>query len=98
MEFLDVPDSYYDMLRNRLKASGTKIVEDLDILQVLLLIVNLTLIQVATRLLSIRLRYRFVEIKDTNRLRREWISSTNIHEKYARSANAVHRSHTEAQP
>lgn len=34
MEFLDVPDSYYDMLRNRLKASGTKIVEDLDMLQV----------------------------------------------------------------
>lgn len=37
MEFLNVPDSYYDMLRNRLKASGTKIVEDLDTLQVLLL-------------------------------------------------------------
>jgi len=40
MEFLDVPDSYYNMLRNRLEASGMKIVEDLDILQVFLLIMN----------------------------------------------------------
>lgn len=35
MEFLDVPDSYYDMLRNRLKNNGIKILEDLNILQVL---------------------------------------------------------------
>lgn len=40
MEFLNVPDSYYEMLRNRLETSGTKIVEDLSILQVLLLIVD----------------------------------------------------------
>ncbi|KYQ47412.1 4-hydroxyphenylpyruvate dioxygenase [Trachymyrmex zeteki] len=40
MEFLDVPDSYYDMLRNRLKASGTKIVEDLDMLQKLKILID----------------------------------------------------------
>lgn len=34
MEFLDVPDTYYDMLRNRLKTNGIKILEDLNILQV----------------------------------------------------------------
>lgn len=41
--------------------------------------------------------YGFAEIKDINRLRREGISSTNIHENYARSAYALHRSHTKAQ-
>ncbi|XP_029163387.1 4-hydroxyphenylpyruvate dioxygenase [Nylanderia fulva] len=40
MEFLNVPDSYYEMLRNRLKASGTKIVEDLDILQKLKILID----------------------------------------------------------
>ncbi|XP_018057227.1 PREDICTED: 4-hydroxyphenylpyruvate dioxygenase isoform X1 [Atta colombica] len=40
MEFLHVPDSYYDMLRNRLKASGTKIVEDLDMLQKLKVLID----------------------------------------------------------
>ncbi|XP_032667509.1 4-hydroxyphenylpyruvate dioxygenase [Odontomachus brunneus] len=40
MEFLDVPDSYYDMLRNRLKVSGTKIVEDLDMLQKLKILID----------------------------------------------------------
>ncbi|XP_011051395.1 PREDICTED: 4-hydroxyphenylpyruvate dioxygenase [Acromyrmex echinatior] len=40
MEFLHVPDSYYDMLRNRLKASGTKIVEDLDMLQKLKILID----------------------------------------------------------
>lgn len=67
MEFLDVPDSYYDMLRNRLEISGTKIVEDLDILQVLLLIISKNF-GIAMRLLLIRMRYGFAEIKDINRL------------------------------
>lgn len=40
MEFLDVPDSYYSMLRNRLEASGTKIVEDLDVLQKLKILID----------------------------------------------------------
>ncbi|XP_014482949.1 PREDICTED: 4-hydroxyphenylpyruvate dioxygenase [Dinoponera quadriceps] len=40
MDFLEVPDSYYDMLRNRLQLSGTKIVEDLDILQKLKILID----------------------------------------------------------
>lgn len=35
MEFLNVPDSYYDMLKDRLNDSKVKITEDLKILQVL---------------------------------------------------------------
>ncbi|XP_003691052.1 4-hydroxyphenylpyruvate dioxygenase isoform X1 [Apis florea] len=40
MEFLDVPDSYYDMLRNRLKNNGIKILEDLNILQKLKILID----------------------------------------------------------
>ncbi|XP_011164549.1 4-hydroxyphenylpyruvate dioxygenase [Solenopsis invicta] len=40
MEFLEVPDSYYNMLKNRLKASGMTIVEDLDILQKLKILID----------------------------------------------------------
>ncbi|GAB1859810.1 4-hydroxyphenylpyruvate dioxygenase [Camponotus japonicus] len=40
LEFLDVPDSYYEMLRNRLKINGTKIVENLDILQKLKILID----------------------------------------------------------
>jgi|TARA_B110000305_G_C18970788_1_gene417040 4-hydroxyphenylpyruvate dioxygenase len=32
-EFLKIPDSYYDGLRKRLEASGTKVAEDLDTIQ-----------------------------------------------------------------
>lgn len=35
MEFLQVPDSYYDILKERLKHSKVKIAEELNILQVL---------------------------------------------------------------
>lgn len=34
VEFLQVPDSYYDMLRERLKQSKVKIAEELNVLQV----------------------------------------------------------------
>lgn len=34
MEFLTVPDTYYDLLRTHLKDSATKITEDLNTLQV----------------------------------------------------------------
>lgn len=34
MEFMCVPDTYYDQLRERLKHSKVKISEDLDVLQV----------------------------------------------------------------
>lgn len=40
VEFLNVPDSYYDMLRNRLKSSGIKILEDLNILQKLKILID----------------------------------------------------------
>lgn len=40
VEFLDVPNSYYDMLRNRLKGSSVKIVEDLNTLQKLKILVD----------------------------------------------------------
>ncbi|XP_076627153.1 4-hydroxyphenylpyruvate dioxygenase [Colletes latitarsis] len=40
IEFLDVPDSYYDMLRNRLKTSGVKILEDLNTLQKLKILID----------------------------------------------------------
>jgi 4-hydroxyphenylpyruvate dioxygenase len=33
-EFLQVPDAYYEILRERLKADKVKLIEDLDILQV----------------------------------------------------------------
>lgn len=38
MEFLNVPDSYYDMLKDRLNNSKVKIAEDMKILQVLYII------------------------------------------------------------
>lgn len=34
MEFLEAPDTYYDTLRQRLKADKIKLIEDLDTLQV----------------------------------------------------------------
>lgn len=34
MEFMSVPDTYYDQLREKLKHSKVKISEDLDALQV----------------------------------------------------------------
>ncbi|KAG7208948.1 hypothetical protein KM043_015123 [Ampulex compressa] len=40
MEFLNVPDSYYDMLRTRLRASGVKIAEDLSVLQKLKILID----------------------------------------------------------
>lgn len=35
MEFLDVPDTYYDALRKKLKMEDIHIKEDIDTLQVL---------------------------------------------------------------
>ncbi|CAK9812230.1 4-hydroxyphenylpyruvate dioxygenase [Anthophora quadrimaculata] len=40
IEFLDVPDSYYDMLRNRLRSSSVQILEDLNILQKLKILID----------------------------------------------------------
>lgn len=40
VEFLDVPDTYYDMLRNRLKTSGVQILEDVNILQKLKILID----------------------------------------------------------
>ncbi|XP_012257216.1 4-hydroxyphenylpyruvate dioxygenase [Athalia rosae] len=40
MEFLDVPDSYYDLLRNRLRNSRVQITEDLSILQKLKILID----------------------------------------------------------
>ncbi|XP_011331508.2 4-hydroxyphenylpyruvate dioxygenase [Ooceraea biroi] len=40
LEFLDVPDSYYDTLRRRLAASNMKIVENLDVLQKLKILID----------------------------------------------------------
>lgn len=34
-EFLQVPDTYYEILKERLRADKVKLIEDLDILQVL---------------------------------------------------------------
>ncbi|XP_043508653.1 4-hydroxyphenylpyruvate dioxygenase [Frieseomelitta varia] len=40
VEFLHVPDTYYDMLRSRLKNNGIKILEDIDILQKLKILID----------------------------------------------------------
>ncbi|CAD6215832.1 GSCOCG00000648001-RA-CDS [Cotesia congregata] len=40
VEFLYVPDSYYDMLRHRLKSSSTKVIEDLTVLQKLKILID----------------------------------------------------------
>ncbi|KOX71401.1 4-hydroxyphenylpyruvate dioxygenase, partial [Melipona quadrifasciata] len=40
VEFLDVPDTYYDMLRSRLKNNGIKILEDINILQKLKILID----------------------------------------------------------
>ncbi|KAK0178502.1 hypothetical protein PV327_007388 [Microctonus hyperodae] len=40
VEFLYVPDSYYDMLRKKLKSSNTKIIEDINILQKLKILID----------------------------------------------------------
>lgn len=34
MEFMSVPDTYYDQLRKNLKNSKVQVTEDLDVLQV----------------------------------------------------------------
>jgi len=39
-EFLTIPASYYDGLRKRLAASGTKVAEDLDTIQELCILVD----------------------------------------------------------
>jgi 4-hydroxyphenylpyruvate dioxygenase len=33
-EFLQIPDTYYEILRKRLKADKVNLIEDLDVLQV----------------------------------------------------------------
>lgn len=40
IEFLHVPDSYYDMLRERLQLSETKILEDISVLQHLKILID----------------------------------------------------------
>lgn len=40
MEFITIPDSYYDNLRERLQTSCTKILEDIEILQKLHILVD----------------------------------------------------------
>ncbi|CAJ0580869.1 unnamed protein product, partial [Mesorhabditis spiculigera] len=40
LEFLSIPDSYYNNLRERLKSSRTKVTEDMDILQELKILVD----------------------------------------------------------
>ncbi|XP_046483578.1 4-hydroxyphenylpyruvate dioxygenase isoform X1 [Neodiprion pinetum] len=40
MEFLDVPDSYYEMLKDRLKNSSVQITEDLSMLQKLKILID----------------------------------------------------------
>lgn len=40
IEFLDVPDTYYDMLRKRLSNSGVQIIEDLNMLQKLRILID----------------------------------------------------------
>ncbi len=39
-EFLDIPDTYYDQLRKRLKLSKVKVEEDLDALQKLKILID----------------------------------------------------------
>lgn len=34
MQFLEVPDSYYDLIREKLKKSKVRVAEALDVLQV----------------------------------------------------------------
>jgi len=92
MEFLNVPDSYYDMLKRRLATSDTKIVENLDTLQVLLSIADSIFWATNSQLHHFN---HITETEDTNRLRRKWLSPTDIYEKYAGSPDAVYRSYTE---
>jgi 4-hydroxyphenylpyruvate dioxygenase len=40
VEFLQVPDSYYDILRDKLKHSRIRVVEDLDVLQKLKILID----------------------------------------------------------
>ncbi|XP_012275275.1 4-hydroxyphenylpyruvate dioxygenase [Orussus abietinus] len=40
IEFLDIPDSYYDMLKEKLKISAVKVTEDLSVLQQLKILVD----------------------------------------------------------
>ncbi|OAD55635.1 4-hydroxyphenylpyruvate dioxygenase, partial [Eufriesea mexicana] len=40
VEFLDVPDTYYNMLKNHLKTKGVQILEDLNILQKLKILID----------------------------------------------------------
>ncbi|XP_034952461.1 4-hydroxyphenylpyruvate dioxygenase [Chelonus insularis] len=40
VEFLQVPDSYYDMLRKKLQSSNTKVIEDMAILQKLKILID----------------------------------------------------------
>lgn len=58
MEFLTVPDTYYDSLRKRLKADNIQIIEDLDVLQVKS---NMALF--STKNKNINVRNKFQELK-----------------------------------
>ena len=40
MEFLDIPDAYYNQLRKRLTKSKVKVVEDIDELQKLKILID----------------------------------------------------------
>ncbi|XP_058803232.1 4-hydroxyphenylpyruvate dioxygenase [Phymastichus coffea] len=40
MDFLDVPDSYYDMLRTKLQNSKVNVIEDIDVLQKLKILID----------------------------------------------------------
>jgi len=64
-QFLTIPDSYYDNLRKSLAECGTKVHEDLDILQELKILVDFDekgyLLQIFTKNLEDRPTF-FVEI------------------------------------
>ncbi|KAJ9086938.1 hypothetical protein DSO57_1038398 [Entomophthora muscae] len=65
LEFLTVPDSYYENLKIRLKSSRTKVTEDLDLLQKLKILVdydeNGYLLQLFTKPLQDRPTF-FIEV------------------------------------
>ena len=58
MEFLTVPKTYYDSLRERLKASPVKVLEDLDIIEELCILVDFDdngyLLQLFTKIMQDR--------------------------------------------
>lgn len=103
MEFMSVPDTYYDQLRENLKHSKVKISEDLDVLQVGTS-PSFKCFQMGR---TDKMLYHILPIffwlnlthagpQDLGGLWWQWLFTTDLHQASSRSPHCVLRGHSEA--